>query len=361
MSKHHNNIIEVLKCSNATPIRGKSDIGYMCCYCADQYPDPADLKAHTLAKHDNADDPNAIFLKKKDLKKYNVKVDITGLKCKTCSEPLNNLDDLIDHLITEHKRKIYTDVKNHMIPFKFESGDLKCFICSNVYTKFKILLEHMHRHCRNFECELCGASFFNRRSLLNHEQSHNVGEFKCEQCEKVFDNVQKKQSHVRIVHVHGYLLNKCGYCNQKFPGYRMKAEHLKTVHGIGTGRIACQACDKSFSNKDSLRKHVKRHHLMESRYNCTECEMKFYSGKDLEEHMVKHTKTRSFECKVCSKRYGRQHTLREHMRIHENDRRFKCDHCGMAFVQKCSWRRHLVTKHGKRVTRSVKALDVRKI
>ncbi|CAH0730173.1 unnamed protein product, partial [Brenthis ino] len=342
LTKHHHNIKEVLQCSNTTPIHGKSDLGYLCCYCTQQFPDPADLKKHTIDVHRDA--PKPTFFQKRDLQKFYVKVDITGLQCNICRTNIEDLDKLIDHLKTEHDRKIYTDVKNHMVPFKFDSEELKCFVCANVYTKFKMLLEHMHKHCRNFICE-CGAGFFNRRSYLNHQKSHVVGEFKCDQCDKVFDNAQKKNQHFRAVHIHAYKLNRCGYCNEKFAGYRTKAEHLRIVHGVGCETAQCQACEKSFCNKDSLRKHIKRHHLMENQHHCTLCEMTFFAKKNLAEHMVTHTKTRSFQCKVCFKRYGRQHTLREHMRIHNNDRRFKCEHCGMAFVQKCSWRRHMQTKH----------------
>nr|XP_026489356.1 zinc finger protein 675-like isoform X6 [Vanessa tameamea] len=349
LSKHHHNIKEVLQWSNTTPIHGKSDLGYLCCYCSDKFPDPADLKKHTLQLHKN--DPKPKFLQKRDLKKYHVKVDITGLQCDICKLNIQSIDDLIDHLRNMHDRKIYTDVKNHIVSFKFEesiANELKCIVCSNTYTKFKILFEHMHKHSRNYVCDVCSAGFINNRALLNHQKRHNLGEFKCEHCDKVFDNLHKKNSHVTTVHVHGYLLNKCGYCNQKFAGYRTKAEHLRTAHGI-TERAKCQACEKSFSTKDSLNKHIKRHHLMDYRYSCTLCDMKFHANKSLEEHMVKHTKTRSFQCKVCFKRYGRQQTLKEHMRIHDNDRRFKCEHCVMAFVQKCSWRRHMQAKHDDQV------------
>ncbi|CAH2100611.1 unnamed protein product [Euphydryas editha] len=345
LSKHHHNIKEILQWSNTTPIHGRSDLGYLCCYCTEKFPVPADLKNHTLQLHKN--DPNPKFLQKRDLKKYHVKVDITGLQCDICKMNIQNIEDLIDHLRRNHEKKIYTDIKNHVVGFKFEgsnSNELKCAICSNVYTKFKMLFEHMHKHSRNYICDECGSGFINNRALLNHQKRHNLGEFKCEHCEKVFDNLYKKNSHVTTVHVHGYLINKCGYCNQKFAGYRTKAEHLRTAHGI-TERAKCQACEKSFSTKDSLNKHIKRHHLMDNRYSCTLCDMKFHANKSLEEHMVKHTKTRSFQCRVCFKRYGRQQTLKEHMRIHDNDRRFKCEHCVMAFVQKCSWRRHMQAKH----------------
>ncbi|XP_045456942.1 zinc finger protein 26-like [Melitaea cinxia] len=349
LSKHHHNIKEILQWSNTTPIHGRSDLGYLCCYCTEKFPIPADLKTHTLLLHKN--DSNPKFLQKRDLKKYHVKVDITNLKCDICKTNIQNIEDLIDHLRKNHYKKIYTDIKNHIVGFKFEgsnSNELRCAVCSNVYTKFKILFEHMHRHSNNYICEECGSGFINNRALLNHQKRHNIGEFKCEHCEKVFDNLHKKNSHVTTVHVHGYLLNKCGYCNQKFAGYRTKAEHLRTAHGI-TERAICQACEKSFATKDSLNKHVKRHHLMDYRYSCTLCDMKFHANKSLEEHMVKHTKTRSFQCRVCFKRYGRQQTLKEHMRIHDNDRRFKCEHCVMAFVQKCSWRRHMQAKHDEHV------------
>lgn len=77
-----------------------------------------------------------------------VKLDITGLRCTLCQQPYNTLDDLTAHISTNHGRTFYTDVKSHILPFKFDADLPRCVICSNQYNNFKVLLQHMNVHFR---------------------------------------------------------------------------------------------------------------------------------------------------------------------------------------------------------------------
>lgn len=347
LQKHRFNLREILLNTNATPIRCRGGIGYACCFCDDQFPDPADLKKHTIDSHDENTKLN--FMKGKDMYKFHVKLDITALKCNICNADLDTLEQIIDHLKDVHDKELYTDIKQQILPFKFNTEQLECFICQNVYHKFKSLLEHMNTHYRNFICEVCDAGFVSRVILAQHAEGHKTGIFNCDYCSKTFDTFRKKRSHEKCVHTDSATLNKCGYCNEKFKDYRKKERHLSEVHGVNSQMVTCQACGKAFNNQKEYTVHVRRLHLMDRRFKCTECDMSFFSSAELKSHSVKHTGVRKFECEVCHKAYGRLKTLREHMRIHMDDRRFKCEHCGQAFVQKCSWRGHMRTKHGEQV------------
>ncbi|KAM3957674.1 LOW QUALITY PROTEIN: uncharacterized protein ACR2FA_008387 [Aphomia sociella] len=342
LEKHRINIRMILQWSNATPIRCRGGIGYACSFCLDQYPNPADLKSHTLESHD--DKAKLKFMKGKMMFSYLVKLDITQLKCKICEANFDSLEQLVDHLIYVHDKKMFTDIKNHIMSFKFDDEYLRCIICRNMFNKFKALQEHMNIHYRNYVCEVCDAGFVNRHILSNHMEAHKLGTFKCDHCPKIFDTRRKKKSHEKSVHFSN-LLNKCGYCNEKFKDYRKKDDHIAKVHGVKP-LLKCQACDKTFVNKTAFTIHTKRDHLMERRHKCSECDMKFFSSNELKDHSVKHTGERGFRCSICNKAYGRRKTLNEHMRIHINDRRFKCEHCGLTFVQKCSWKGHVRSKHG---------------
>ncbi|CAK1587572.1 unnamed protein product [Parnassius mnemosyne] len=345
LSKHRMNMREILANSNATPIRCHGGIGYACSFCTDQYPDPADLKKHTIASHPNV----TKFMKGKDLYRFHVKLDITDLRCKVCDSNIENLEQLIDHLRNTHNKNIYTDIKNQILPFKFDSETLRCFLCTNKFHKFKTLQEHMNIHYRNFICEVCDAGFVTRGIMIQHSESHKFGSFKCDFCPKEFNTLRKKKSHEKCVHIHSNMLNKCGYCNEKFKDYRRKQKHMTEAHGAPSQELKCEACDKTFAGQKHLSVHIKRVHLIERRHQCTECEMTFFSSAEMKIHMLKHTGVRDFKCSICHKSYGRRRTLQEHMRIHADDRRFKCEHCGQAFVQKCSWRGHMRAKHGESV------------
>ncbi|KPJ01318.1 Zinc finger protein Xfin [Papilio xuthus] len=341
LSKHRMNVREILINSNATPIRCFGGVGYACSFCTDEYPDPADLKNHTITSHKNI----SKFMKGKDLYRFLVKLDITNLKCKLCKSTIDDLEQLIDHLRSKHNKLIY-DIKHQILPFKFDSETLRCFMCSNKFHKFKTLLEHMNVHYRNYICEVCDAGFVTRGIMINHSECHKLGSFACDYCSKVFDTIRKKKSHEKCVHIHSNLLNKCGYCNEKFSDYGKKQKHLKDAHDVPTRELKCEACEKSFVSQKQLSVHIKRVHLIERSHQCTDCDMTFFSSFEMRRHMLKHTGVRDFECSVCHKWYGRRRTLQEHMRIHADDRRFKCEYCGQAFVQKCSLRGHMRAKHG---------------
>ncbi|XP_028162909.1 PR domain zinc finger protein 5-like isoform X4 [Ostrinia furnacalis] len=342
IEKQRTNVRMLIQYSNATPIRCHGGIGYTCCFCSDQFPDPADLKTHTLENHEKA---KSTFMKQKCMSNFLVKLDITGLQCTICYKNIPTVKELTQHLIKIHDKQFFTDVKCHILPFVFNSSELKCVECKQIFNRFKLLQEHMHTHYRNYICKVCDAGFTSRNRLSVHKGSHKTGTFPCSFCDSIFTTAQRRKMHERTVHIHAYFLNKCGYCEVKFRSSRQRDRHVLEVHGVGKSKYKCPMCDKAFTNRDTLRIHTKRDHLMERPFQCQLCEMDFFSGAQLKNHMLKHTGVREFQCDVCLKCFGRKNTLREHMRIHQDDRRFKCELCEQAFVQKCAWRNHMRSKH----------------
>lgn len=341
--KHRENILEILQNSNATPIRhDHGGAGYACCFCIQQYPDPADLKSHTLQSH--TEHTSANFLKKQSMHGYCVKLDITSLNCKLCETNFDCLNIFMNHLKNEHDRNIDIAVKNYIIPFKFESKELRCSLCLISFGRFKQLQEHMNVHYRNFVCQICDTGFVNQAGLSRHSRGHKTGVFGCAFCAKVFDTITKRAVHERSVH-DKIKLYKCGFCSEKFGSMLSKQKHLHESHGVTLPSFVCKACDRRFTTHVAMSRHVRKYHLLERRHECGECDKTFFSASDLANHSVKHTKLRRFKCEVCSKAFSLNKALREHMRIHNNDRRFKCEYCGQDFVQKCSWKGHMRNKH----------------
>lgn len=351
LEKHRNNIREVILCSNATPIRCRGGIGYACCFCSSQFPDPADLKKHTIKDHD--DKTKAIFMKGRDMYGYLVKLDITGLECNLCGSGLETLEKILEHLKDTHSKNINTEIPNHILPFKFDNEYLRCFMCQNIFNKFKALQEHMHTHYRNYICKVCDAGFVNRHLLLCHNEGHKTGTFVCEQCDLVFDTVRKKKLHERKIHNGLNMPHKCGYCSERFRENCHKNEHLAKVHGVVGPTIKCQACDKTFTLQQTWLLHMKKYHLLQKKHDCTRCDMAFFSKRELTDHMVKHTGTREFKCEVCKKSYGRLKTLKEHVkRQHPEDCFYKCAHCDQSFDKNFALKCHISSKHGD-ITKSV--------
>lgn len=260
IAKHQENIRQILQYTNATPIRCHRGIGYTCSFCPSQFAEPADLKKHTLESHD--ENTKSTFMVGKIMQTYVVKLDITNLRCEMCENNVDSIEEMMQHLTTEHDKKFNFDIKSHIIPFRFDSETFKCVSCSKECNNFKVLLEHMNVHFGNHVCEICGCGFVNISKLQTHGYRHKTGEFKCSFCDKIFDNRVKQKDHERAVHVYQNKRSKCGYCSQMFSDYTKKNDHEVKEHGVKAKVIKCHACDKSFDNQRSLTVHTKSYHMM---------------------------------------------------------------------------------------------------
>lgn len=315
-------------------------LGYVCSFCSQQYPDPAELKIHTRSHGNIAD-----LIKIKILFDYSIKLDITNLKCGVCHRSIDGLEKLMMHL-EEHDKLIHTDINNHIIPFKFDTDVLTCSVCKEEFNYFKSLMEHIVRHYNNYECNVCGKGFINKRHLANHTARHELGVYNCKYCTKEFDSRIKVRTHERVVHRYCQKTRKCRYCTEKFITGSQRIKHEIAIHDVKPEVRPCKICDKTFDSQQRLDVHTKRQHLMLRPYDCTECDSSFFTKSDLREHAVKHTGENQYQCEVCPNGYRRKKSLVVHMRVHNNDRRFKCEYCDQSFIQKCSWKGHLRSKHG---------------
>lgn len=344
--KHRDNLLTILKYSNVIPFKNKSMLGFVCGYCDATYPDPKDLRSHTEIDHRK---DRLSFKQSFVMAEYNVKLDITDLKCKICSTNMENLTKLKDHLVDNHKKVVYTDIKDHLMQFRLKKGDVfDCVMCPSTYETFKMLKQHMNKHYCNYSCTKCENSFATKRSLSAHQETHQDGSFKCDLCDKIFSTRTKKQYHEKAKHMGTRNISNCPYCDVPFRSYYQRNQHMVKVHDSDV-KYKCNVCNKGYILKSLLMSHIKKNHLMERNYQCIECGYRFFSNKALKAHMVKHTGEKNYTCEVCHKSYARKYTLREHMRIHNNDRRFKCEVCGSTFVQKCSLKSHLLSHHGIRL------------
>ncbi|CAB3261147.1 unnamed protein product [Arctia plantaginis] len=344
-TKHKFNIENLLKHSNCTPFSNKTLSGIICAYCKETYSDLQHLRSHIAAAHAN---DHLIDNKRMDKSNLSIKIDITGLQCKLCHAACDAIANLKTHLINKHDIKFYPDVNDYILEFKLTDGQiLNCALCNSTFETFKMLLQHMNGHYRNYICDICDLGFINKHKLRNHQRTHDIGTFNCSFCDKVFSTRVRKLCHEKYTHNAGarYTTN-CPHCDESFTSYYQRNRHMTDAHNSSAATYKCNICDKSFILKSKLTSHIKKVHLMERNHICAECGQGFFIKQSLDEHMIKHNGERIYKCTVCSKAYARKKTLREHMRIHNNDRRFKCGLCPLAFVQKCSLKSHMLSNHG---------------
>ncbi|CAH2062237.1 unnamed protein product, partial [Iphiclides podalirius] len=344
LEKHLHNIRTILKYSNATAIRRHIDVGYTCLHCPKSFPQPMDLKNHTLLEHANVLIPE--YLKSTRLSTYVIKLDITSLRCNVCCQGFAQLEDFVEHLRNSHNKEYHMDVDSHILPFKFDGGPLTCALCPRTFNHFKDLQEHMSSHYANFTCEDCPAQFVNKHGLLRHTtRMHVYGNSICDFCSKVFETRDKRLKHEQAVHNVKPLRYKCQQCFEKFNSYTKKLNHMVARHGAKPAVYKCTLCERTFKNSSKLSIHKRRDHMLERQHGCAECDARFYSKTDLKKHMVRHAGRREHRCFVCGQHYSRKKIMMEHLRIHAEDRRFKCDHCGRGFVQKITLKDHIRCKH----------------
>lgn len=168
--------------------------------------------------------------------------------------------------------------------------ELTCKICQKVFKSMNIRRDHEKRHSkdrkRDFACERCGKTFFNKGTLISHINTH--------------DN---KKPHV------------------------------------------CKICNKSFLFPNMLRKHVESHSAIK-KYSCDECGRAFRRPFQLKSHKIIHTDKMPYMCQFCSKSFRFSQVLKIHERLHTGDKPYHCDLCKMEFNNWSNYNKHMVRRHG---------------
>ncbi|KAF9812350.1 hypothetical protein SFRURICE_005461 [Spodoptera frugiperda] len=307
------NIHCVLNMSTAVPF--KFFAKYFCFYCSKKFVEFDDLKTHTNLEHPVCD------LKSKSMKNFKgerttVKIDISALACKLCCVSIPNLDDLITHLIEEHKANYDTSIKGCLEPFRVIKDNMPCPICPNtVFRYFGILLRHMNsEHSNNNRiCDFCGRSFRNAANLKVHITYAHTGSCECDICGIKYRNQWCLSRHRAKTHdAKDY---KCPKCPEKFQSEYHKQKHLIKIHNVGH---KCSYCEKMFTRNSFMKDHVRRTHLKEKNIPCSICNEKFFDNYLLRMHMVKHEGERKFNCTVCGKAFLRKSNLSSHLEMHKN-------------------------------------------
>lgn len=264
LDKHKQNLRLILQSTNATPLRGRDSIGFLCGYCNCKFPEANELKQHTLETHSNQD-VESLKGKLSTLSTFLGKIDVTALHCRICNQDIDGLESVLPHLKDTHNKQIVVGLKSQLIPFNFDTERLKCAVCKDEFNNFKVLIEHMNSHYPNFICEICGSGFVNKGKLQSHSYRHKTGSYKCDYCNKDFDCRPKKRNHERVVHIHVNKRSKCAFCGDKFTDYAKKLDHEVKMHGVKPRDIKCNLCDKTFHNQRAMNLHLKKHNLLNIR------------------------------------------------------------------------------------------------
>ncbi|KTF79411.1 hypothetical protein cypCar_00016628 [Cyprinus carpio] len=249
----------------------------------------------------------------------------TEYECDGCSQVFNTTTDLASH--------------NCSAQLPSSSASLN----SSNMSMDTVDLGSPEREERPFTCDLCGCSYKHASSLLNHKNTHKIGNFSCSYCDKPYTNYMALRNHMRI-----HTQKKrhiCSTCGKAFRLARFLRNHQR-VHEEGHTRFGCPTCGKSFQGRSGLARHrcgdnqVGKEGMRkaipstregeEYRFTCDQCGRSYRHASSLLNHKNTHT-VGIYHCAVCPKTYSNLLALKNHRRIHSETRRHRCPECGKAF------------------------------
>ena len=203
--------------------------------------------------------------------------------------------------------------------------------------------------------------------------------YKCERCDKPFSQSYFLKHHIRIQEcknqgnkkevnkVHEVAIKneevssstskkyKCDSCDKTFNNSYIFRLHLKTVHETQQKLYNCDFCDLSYRSRPCLIVHRNKVHkneiklkpkiITESKrenvvYNCELC------GKTFNRNVLKQHKCGTAIlppiCHLCGNSFKKKRNLEQHIHtVHEGKKDFKCETCGKDFALMGTLNQHI--------------------
>lgn len=232
-----------------------------------------------------------------------------------------------------------------------EDSVYTCLLCprNDVKGDAKSIVAHLKtvHDTRLYICDLCGLEFKKRTDLSVHLDDHvakEEGDFQCENCNRIFNNLRLFRIHKRI-HYPQTKSWPCEVCGKRYSSRNLLEEHTNTHKGV---RPYMCKCGKDFASKYTYKAHVKTHEYRPRPFECSHCSKTFLSQQNLSQHERTHNGIKEYVCDQCGKAFGSQHNLEVHNIVHTGYKPYNCRTCGKAFARKAEIRDHERTHTGEK-------------
>lgn len=259
--------------------------------------------------------------------------------CQFCKRVNHSYVDMIHHMTTNHKNKVFTENNLHSCQ--------KCYVKFAVkdHLKIHMLEKHVKKpFVSKLHCAPCKATYPCDRLSRHKKHITHIQLTKIEERLKHGFNAQKNIKHktVKVKFIpqrrnsvinqskyymkyfvnQGSLFN-CEICNATFGIRKQLIQHLKTHPEIPT--FDCSICPLKFFVKHKYDLHLKTHNddgPEKSKYSCKICLNLFSTEKNFMIHVnVRHNATDNpnFICGVCGNGHGNEDELIRHFKTHNGN------------------------------------------
>ncbi|XP_032667216.1 zinc finger protein 676-like isoform X2 [Odontomachus brunneus] len=229
-----------------------------------------------------------------------------------------------------------------------------CLLCLDEENKVmgdaKTVIAHVksEHEVRLYICDVCGQDFRKRNELSSHLDDHvakEEGDFQCEVCNRIFNNLRLFRIHKRI-HYPQVKSWSCDACGKRYSSKNLLDEHINTHTGVRP--YVCETCGKDFASKYTYKAHIKTHEVRPRPFQCSRCNKTFLSQQNLNRHEETHNGIKGYVCHQCGKAFGSPYNLEVHNIVHSGYKPYICRTCGKAFARKAEIRDHERTHTGEK-------------
>ncbi|KXJ72832.1 hypothetical protein RP20_CCG017157 [Aedes albopictus] len=239
-----------------------------------------------------------------------------------CYETFGSNQALEQHCVEDHAEQRINNGR-----FSANATSNVCWLCNRQLATDKAYREHLRgQYDRKYVCSTCGRKFISHAGVVQHEKdTHLVAEtrsFPCDRCSKTFSKQIYLTKHIRTVH-DNICTESCSFCEKRFVNKRALKEHIKNKH-MEEKPYKCTECSMTFGNRFNLRRHLTTHST-ERPHTCSHCGNTYRYQSDMKRHIdAIHLDNKPFACQVCDARFIRTRDLQVHMMRHTKTKLYKC-------------------------------------
>ena len=245
---------------------------------------------------------------------------VTNYSCSQCeyqSYERNTADNHIKtHSSTEAKVISLRDNDKGLVENKFSCDS--CQYSTNSKQHFEAHTKSVHQKVINFFCSYCEFKSFFLQAVKQHHNLHHAKEafriFKiC--CKSNIDCNHEPGLHQRDTD--SCFKFGCSICNLKSNTQQAILTHMANKHIWDNVEVLKIVCTKKINNHQCGKEKI--HSKL--KFNCGDCEVKFFNDKDLEDHKSHiHKNVKRYQCSVCGNQQFNKSMLTYHIKVrHKHD------------------------------------------